>query len=192
MSEPARALYTVEEYLALDRESEHKRELANGEIVAMAGGSPEHNAVVLAATIALSTRLAGGPCEPHISDQRVRLDETGLYAYPDLTVSCGPPEFSDENPPSLLNPSVIFEVLSPSTESYDRGTKALHYRHRASVHTIVLLSTDAVRAEVYRRIEGDRWMIETIGEGGALAIPPLEVEFPLDELYVTWRRRRAD
>ena len=191
MSMAARDVTPVETYLELERDADHKHEFVNGEIVAMAGAGPEHTYVQTALTVAIGSRLLGGPCEPHVSDARVRLDETGLYAYPDLTVSCGEAEFSDERPPSLLNPTVVFEVLSESTEMYDRGIKAAHYRQRASIREFVLLSTDAVRAEVYRRLPEGGWKIELVEGDAVLSLPSLSVDVPLAEIYRSWRAHRA-
>ncbi len=152
---------TVQEYLAFEATAEEKHEFVNGEVVAMAGASPEHSAVTAGLSAALITalRAAGKPCLTLSSDTRVRISETGLYAYPDVTVVCGTPEFDrSENPPSLLNPHVIFEVLSDSTEAFDRGAKASHYRSRSSLQEYALIALVEPRVELYARAqEGSRW-----------------------------------
>ena len=114
------------------------------------------------------------------SDLRVRLDETGLYAYPDLTVVCGPPEFAQTRPETLLNPRVVVEILSDSTEEYDRGAKVAHYRRRTSVDFILLVDSRRHLVEVQRRNADGTW---TLSEHTVGAIRVLDLDLPLDEIY---------
>jgi Uma2 family endonuclease len=109
------------EYLEYDRTHDGKYEYVNGEVVAMSGVSDAHDRIQVNATVALANRLRGGPCRVRGAGLRVRLDETGLYCYPDLTIVCGEPAFAPTRPVTLLNPRVIIEVLSETTEEYDRG-----------------------------------------------------------------------
>lgn len=186
----AKDRYTVDEYLAFERGSDVKHEYVNGEIIAMAGASPEHGSIQADLHLAIGKRLSGRRCRTFLSDTRVRIDTTGLYAYPDLTVVCGRPQFSDEKPASLLNPTVIFEVLSESTEAYDRGEKTAHYRHHASVQAYVLLSSTAERVEVYRRGGDGWWQLGTFDGDVSVPLSSLEIDVPLSEIYEGWRALR--
>src|SRR5690349_16896757 len=119
--------YTPEEYLALERKADYKSEYYAGEIFAMSGASRGHNLIVANVTTLLNTRLADRDCEVYPSDMRVRPPDTTLYTYPDVVVVCGQPQFEDEAVDTLLNPTLIVEVLSPSTEMHDRTTKFADY-----------------------------------------------------------------
>ena len=179
-SVPARSRATEEEYLEWDRTHEGKHEYVNGEILAMSGVSDAHDRVQVNAVVALSNRLHRGPCRVRGADLRVRLDETGLYCYPDLTIVCGEPEFASTRPVSLLNPRVIVEVLGESTEDYDRGAKLAHYRRRARVDLIVLVDSRTPRVELLRRNADATWTWSDHTEGD---LKILDVEVPLAELY---------
>ena len=172
MSEP--------EYLAYELAHEGKHELVNGEVLAMAGVTEAHSLIQANLTVALGTRLRGGPCRVHVSDLRVRLDEAGLYGYPDLTVVCGAAEFAPTHPETLLNPRMLVEVLSESTEEYDRGAKVAHYRHRASVDTILLVDSRRRLVELQTRNADGTW---TLSERSAGTLRLLDLEVSLDELY---------
>jgi Uma2 family endonuclease len=181
MSRPATVSRMSEaEYLAYDRSHEGKHELVNGEVVAMSGASDAHDRIQVNAVVALANRLRGGPCRVRGADLRVRLEETGLYAYPDLTVVCGEPHFAPTTPVTLLNPRVIVEVLSESTEEYDRGAKVAHYRRRASVDEILLIDSRQPLVEVLRRNADGTWTLSEHREG---LVRVLDVELPLVELY---------
>ncbi len=188
---PALPPLTEAEYLAFDLSHEGKHELVNGELLARTGAPPEHGHVVTNLTLAVGTRLRGGPCRAVGSDQRLRIDETGLYAYPDLVVYCGTPRYAGTNPLTLLNPSVIFEVLSESTEAWDRGGKAAHYRRRASVQAYVLISWRDRRVEHYARGAEGTWLLSEAqeagvgveGADGVIALPSLGLSLSLTELF---------
>lgn len=171
---------TEAEYLEYDRTHDGKHEYVNGEVVAMSGVSDAHDRIQVNAIVALSNRLAAGPCRVRSSDLRVRLDETGPYCYPDLTIVCGEPAFAPTRPVTLLNPRVIVEVLSEATEEYDRGAKVAHYRRRASVELIVLIDSRRRLIERQQRNADGTW---TLSEQATGAIRVLEFEVPLDELY---------
>ncbi len=171
---------TEAEYLAYDLAHECKCELVNGEVLAMSGVTPAHAAVQVNLMVALANRLRGSECRVWGSDMRVRLDETGLYGYPDLTIVCGPPQFASTHPETLLNPRVIVEVLSESTEEYDRGAKTAHYRRRASVEVVLLVDSRNQLAELQRRNIDGTW---TLSEHTAGAIRVLDLEVPFDEIY---------
>ena len=173
---------TEAEYLEYDRTHEGKHEYVNGELVAMFGVTSAHDAIQMNLSIGIGYRLRGTPCRPHGPDLRVRIDETGLYAYPDLSVHCGAAEFAPTNPETLLNPKVIVEVLSKSTETYDRGAKASHYRHRASMEAVLLVDSRRRLVEVQTRNADGSWLLTEVTTGD-LRIAALGVAIPLDEIY---------
>jgi Uma2 family endonuclease len=170
------------EYLAYDLANEGRHEYLSGDIVAMAGAEPRHDRVVTNLHIALGLRLRGTPCRSHTADQRVRFDETGLYAYPDLSVVCGSPVYADTHPRTLLNPTLVVEVLSKSTASWD-AVKAAHYRRRASVRAYVLVSIPDRRVELYERRPDDRWLLTTFLGDAILGLGALDIALPLSELW---------
>src|SRR4051794_20961129 len=133
MSVPAQRHYTTEEYLAFEREAEIRHEYCNGEIFAMSGGTREHSLIAGNLVTALNIRLNGTSCEVHGSDMRVKVNRTGLYTYPDVSIVCGEPLFEDGRKDTLLNPLVVFEVLSQKTARYDRGAKFAHYQNNPSI-----------------------------------------------------------
>ena len=139
MSSSAPSGFTEGEYLALERVSDRKHEFVGGAIVAMAGARPPHNILAANMTSALVALGRGQGCVTMTSDQRVHVPKTGLYAYPDVTVACGERRYDGNEPPSLLNPTLLVEVTSDSTEDYDRGTKFLHYQAIATLEEYVWL-----------------------------------------------------
>jgi Uma2 family endonuclease len=140
---------TEDEYLAIERLAEFRSEFYNGEMFALAGASRRHNRIVTNLVIALGTQLRYRPCNVYSNDMRVRVANTGLFTYPDVVVTCGEEEFADDEQDTLLNPLVIFEVLSDSTEAYDRGKTFEHYQSIESLSTYVLVAQDAPRIERY-------------------------------------------
>jgi len=155
---PPRYRHTYAEYLAYERDSGLKHEYDNGEIVAMAGGSRRHNALALRVGAALDAARAGG-CVAFQSDQKVRVLATGRATYPDATVVCGPIEGDpdDATGATITNPTLLVEVLSPTTEQEDRGNKWLHYQHIPSLQEYVLVSQIEPRVERYRRLPSGAW-----------------------------------
>jgi Uma2 family endonuclease len=151
---------TTEEYLKFERQSQEKHEYLNGEVFAMAGASKNHLRIVASASAYLYTQLSDRPCDVFSSDIRVRISPTGLYTYPDIVVICEPPLFADDEEDTLLNPTVIIEVLSPSTEGYDRGKKFQHYRTLESLREYVLIAQDAMRIEHHALHDG-KWVLMT-------------------------------
>ena len=178
---------TLEEYLDSEPASAIKREFVNGEIIAMAGASLPHNLIASNLTVMLGHALKGGPCRPYGSDLRICVEETGLFAYPDLTICCERPQIlPNVKPDTLVNPRIIFEILSESTESWDRGAKMAHYRRMASLQEVVLISQDEVRVEHYVRQPDARWLLhgDWIGsENGPLVLLNPLVTLPLREIY---------
>jgi Uma2 family endonuclease len=175
--------YTAEEYLALERKAEHKSEYVNGMIISMAGVSRSHSLIVVNLGREVSRQLVGRPCEAHTSDMRVRVGATGLYTYPDLVAVCGEALFDDEHFDTLLNPTVIVEVLSPSTEAYDRGEKFAHYRRLESLQEYVLVAQDKVRIESYVR-KGTQWLMSEAGRlDDKVRLESIGCEFTLRDVY---------
>jgi Uma2 family endonuclease len=171
---------TEAEYLEHDRTHDGKHEFANGEVVAMAGASLAHSTIQSNAQVGLANRLRGGPCRVHGPDLRVRIGETGMYAYPDVTVVCGPLELAPTRPESLENPSAVVEVLSDTTRDYDLGAKAAHYRHRASVQAILFIDSERRMVQLQIRNVDGTWTLSDHVDG---AVRLLDVEVPIEELY---------
>lgn len=159
MSTLVKERLTAAEYLAFERRSEVKHEFLNGEIFAHAGASRKHCRVGGNVFASLHHQLRGRPCEAFMGDMRVRVSVTGLYTYPDIAVVCGEPEFEDDELDTLLNPTLIIEVLSDSTADYDRGTKFAHYRTLPSLREYLLFAQDRVHVEHFVRQPEDRWLL---------------------------------
>ena len=175
---------TPEEYLAWEREADTKHEYLDGEVFDMAGASLAHNLIVSNLVGELRTRLKGRPCQVYPSDLRLQVTETGLYTYPDVMVVCGQPVLADEKQDTLLNPKVIFEVLSPTTEASDRTWKLAHYRHLESLAEYVMVAQDRFQVEQYVRQPDGAWLFrEYQSPDDTLRFPSLGCEIPLSEIY---------
>jgi Uma2 family endonuclease len=184
MSEPAAKPYvTYAEYLATEEVSETKHEWLNGEVFAMAGGTLPHGALAAAVIAALSAALRGRPCRVFTSDVRVRVQETGLSTYPDVSVACGRLETAPEDRHALVNPVVLVEVLSDATEAYDRGEKFAHYRRIPSLQEYVLVSQSKPRIEVFRRTTGGKWELDEAEAGATLELTSVGCQLSVDEIY---------
>ena len=184
MSQPETIIRMTEaEYLEYDATHEGKHEFVNGELVAMSGVSEQHSTIQTNLLAELRIGLRGTPCRVHGSDLRVQLDETGLWCYPDISVVCGTRDFAPTRPVSLRNPRMLVEVLSDSTENYDRGAKAAHYRHRASVDTILLVDSRRRMVERQTRNPDGTWTLSEHLEGH---VDVLGVSLALDEIYEGW------
>lgn len=175
--------YTFRDYLDVEESSRTRHEFYDGEIYAMAGGTPEHAALCAALLGRLVEITRGGPCRAYSSDLRVRIRRTGLATYPDAAVICGPVERDPESPSHVTNPSVLFEVLSPGTEEYDRREKREHYQQIDSLREYVVLAQDRKLAEVWRRTADGTWPLEQDAAGRLLKIETLDGDIDLDELY---------
>ena len=183
MSAQPKHLFTEEQYLEIERKAETKSEFYNGEMFAMAGARSAHNDLVWSLISLLSPQLRP-PCRGYPSDMRVRINDTGLYTYPDVIVVCGKRQFSDATRDTLLNPSLVFEVLSPSTEAYDRGKKFEHYASIPSRNTYVLVSSDRVHVDVYVRQPDNNWLRTSAGKLDlTLPLKSIDCQLPLAELY---------
>ncbi len=178
--------YTVAEYLAIDEDSDVRYEYRDGELLAMAGAEFEHVQVSINLAGELRNRLAGTPCQPLNSDMRVRAARNRRYCYPDVAVVCGTPLFDPPNRRvTVVNPTVVFEVLSRSTELSDRGEKFTRYRLMESLQQYFLVWPDRPLVEPFYRQADGGWGIghHVEGLGGALPIRSLNVELPLAEIY---------
>lgn len=174
---------TPAEYLAVERQAEHRHELFNGIVVAMAGGSIRHSILTMNMGVLLHHALAPRGCLIGSSDTRVRIPNASSYFYPDVVVMCETPQAEDEHDDVLLNPTAVVEVLSPSTEAYDRGAKAEAYRSMPSLHTLIFVSQDRHSVDWFER-QGDFWAFhEAIGLDAAAVFGLLNVTVPLAELY---------
>jgi len=181
--------YTLEEYFDLEETAEYKSEYYQGEIFAMAGGSANHNRIALNVATALSNAFRGKPCEAFMSDLRVWVKQLDLYTYPDVMVVCGDLEFAHDRTDTVANPILIFEVLSPSTESYDRGKKFEFYRTIETLKDYVLIDQERVHVEYFRQLDDGQWLLSVFDdEADALTLQSIGVEMPLSDIYqrVDW------
>lgn len=174
--------YTFHEYLTLEASSTVRHEFLAGEIYAMAGGTPQHAALAVAVSAALLAQLRGGACRVHSSDLRIRVTETGLTTYPDVTVVCGPYQSDSQDKNTIINPRLLVEITSESTEEYDRGEKLESYQRIATLDAIVLVSHREQLLELFER-EGDRWRRSEARTGSALQIAALGTSLSVDEIY---------
>jgi Uma2 family endonuclease len=159
MSSQTKPRYTVAEYLALERKADRKSEYIDGEIFAMVGASKEHNLIAGNIFASLHSQLKGRPCNVFQSDMRVQVSESKLYSYPDVVVVCGEAKYLDEEVDTLLNPTMTVEVLSKSTESFDRGEKAIRYRSLNSLMEYILVAQDRCHVEQYVRQSNNKWLL---------------------------------
>jgi len=179
----ARQRFTFDEYLLLEEMAEVKHEFLDGEAWAMAGGSPEHAAIIGNVTTLLNVQLRGQRCRVYSTELRVRVKATGLGTYPDVTVVCGRLERDpeDRSGHTAINPRVLVEVLSPSTEAYDRGEKLSHYQTIPSLEEIVLVAHD--RLEIVRREAGGTWSRHIAGAGQTARLTSIACDLSVAEVY---------
>lgn len=162
MSTQPKSFLTPEQYLAIEREAQYKSEYLNGEMFAMAGARKAHVLIAGNLYAAIHQQFRTKTCAAFMSDMRVRVNPNGLYTYPDVTAVCGETKFLDETEDTLLNPNLIIEVLSPSTEGYDRGLKFEQYRTLESLSEYLLVSTERVIVELFSRQADDRWLLTAV------------------------------
>lgn len=180
---PPRERFTPAAYLVRERAAREKSEYWDGEVVAMTGAPRVHNVLAMNAAATLWQQLAGRPCEVYQADMRVRAEWANGIAYPDVVV-CGEPRFQDARHDVLLNPTVLVEVLSPSTERFDRGLKAAAYRAIESLREYVLVAQDAPRLELHRRGAGGEWSVLLLQRlEDTLELASVSCELPLATLY---------
>ncbi len=176
--------FRFEEYLARERVAAGKSEYYRGEIFAMAGGSVRHNTIGGNVFASLRGRLRGSPCRPYNSDQRIRIPANGLATYPDVSIVCDEFQVDAEDRDAIINPRVIFEVLSKSTESYDRGKKFDLYRQLDSLHEYILIVQDEPHVERFLRQEDGSWVLTVLkGWEAVLELQSITVLLPLSEIY---------
>jgi Uma2 family endonuclease len=183
MSAMPQSYLTPEEYLSLERMAEYKSEYSDGEMYAMSGASREHNRITVNLVRVIGNQLQGCPCEPFSGDMRVRIPYPRSYVYPDLAAVCEDAEFEDEGLDTLLNPVLIIEVLSSSTERYDRGAKFGLYRRIESLREYVLVSQETAHIERFvKREEG--WVLsDTEGLEATLRLETVGCELALSDIY---------
>ena len=175
---------TEAEYLALEQAAEFKSEFYNGEIFAVSGASYFHNRAKENLVGELHPQLKGGPCFTLSSDMKVKVEATGLFAYPDVVVVCGEPAFLDDRTDVILNPAIVVEVLSPSTEKYDRRTKLRHYQQIPSVREIVLVAQDEPFCERFARQADGSWTVTTaVRMDDELTFPAVPARVRLSDIY---------
>ena len=180
----AMPVFTSSEYLSLERQSEIRHEYLDGFVYAMAGESPAHSPICFNLSVVIGTQLRGTSCRGFSPNMKVRAGEAGLYSYPDLAVACGEPAFEDKHGDVLLNPTVVFEVLSRSTEAYDRGEKFERYKKVETLRDYVLVSQDQPRIERFSLQPDGTWSkSEVSGLDSTLALDTINCRIPLAEVY---------
>jgi Uma2 family endonuclease len=177
-----RTMYSVAEYVELEDYSNVRHEWLDGQILAMAGGTPEHATYCANVIALLAAQLRDKPCRVQSSDGRIRITATGLITYPDVSVVCGRAERDAEDKNAITNPKVIVEVLSPRTEDYDRGEKLLHFQQLPSLEEIVFVSHSRQCVEVFRRA-GAVWSRHEAGPGTSIKLVSIDCELVVDDVY---------
>jgi Uma2 family endonuclease len=178
--------YTPQEYYELERDAPYKSDYYQGEIFAMAGGTTRHSLICSNLIRELGVALKKTPCVVYESNIRLKIKATGLRNYPDVSVYCSPLEYDEDDPEqnTVTNPTVLVEVLSKTTEAYDRGFKSQGYRQIESLQAYVLVSQNEPHIEIFQREPSGSWSLrEVSGMESALNIPPLGIEVPLEEIY---------
>jgi Uma2 family endonuclease len=176
-----------DEYLRLERDAAYKSEYIDGEIIEMAGGTTNHNLIKenAAIQIGMHVRTNGKGCRSMSSDQRVHVPTDSQYAYPDVVVVCGPNQYHDDLRDTLTNPLLIVEVLSPNTAAFDRGDKFAFYRHADSLREYVLIDSEKVRAEVYRKHEQGYWFLASEADqpDQSVQLGSIDLVLPMAAVY---------
>ncbi len=176
--------YTPEEYLELERKASYKSEYYQGEIFAMAGATFAHTLIVANILRELGNALRDRRCTSHSSDLRIKIPQTILYTYPDASVVCDQPQFDDHQKDTVLNPTVLVEVLSDSTASYDRGKKFEHYRRLNSLKQYLLVEQDHPHVDLYTKQSDGSWALtDASGLDTTIQLSSIECQLPLAEVY---------
>lgn len=184
MSALPRKSWTVEQYLEFERASEAKHEFVGSAVFAMTGASENHNLIVANIIVSLGVQLRQRPCKIYPSDMLVQIADTGDFHYPDITIVCGEAQINRDKRDSLLNPTVIIEVLSPSTELYDRGKKFQNYRTLDSLQLYLLVAQDAARIECFTRQDEGLWLfVDTAGLAAVIELPSIGCTLSLADVY---------
>lgn len=174
---------TYAQYLATEEVGALKHEYLHGEVFAMAGGSPDHAALAMSVGAALLDGLRGKPCRVFSSDLRVRVMESDLSTYPDVTVVCEHLQYAPDDTMAIVNPLLIVEVLSPATEAWDRGEKFSHYRRLSSLREYLLVAQDTPRLELFRRSDAGHWELHDARSGAALELTSVGITLHVDDIY---------
>jgi Uma2 family endonuclease len=184
MSTAEKRFISPEEYLKIERASEIRHEYYSGEMFAMTGASRPHNVIAGNIFAELRAQFRDRDCETYQSDMRVKVDRKGLYTYPDVVATCDSPTFEDDELDTLINPRVIVEVLSKSTEDYDRGTKFEMYRRIPSLRDYILVAQDRVHVEHFQRQDGERWILEDFNtREGTLLLDSIACQLRVADVY---------
>lgn len=184
MASPAQKVQlSFEDVLSLERETELRHEYLNGEAWAMAGGTAAHATIMLNLQSFLRVALRGRPCRVFNSEYRIRVPATGLATYPDASVICGPPQEEPGFPNAASNPVLLAEVLSPSTEAWDRGGKFAHCRRIPTLRYFLLVSQDPPRVELFTRTDEGSWTLTEHGPGEVVPLAELDLSLPVDALF---------
>jgi Uma2 family endonuclease len=184
MTAQPKPVYSVETYLEMERTGSLKHEYYRGEIFALAGSSEAHNLILTNILTSLNVQLRKRPCKVYPSDMRLKIPKTGLYTYPDVSIVCGAPQFDDSKRDTLLNPIVVIEILSPSTERYDRGKKFQSYRTVSTLQEYVLVSQDDHHIEHYVNQNDGNWLLTSYdGINTALQLKAIDCTLSLDDVY---------
>ena len=184
MSQPAEQFITPADYLVLERKALIKSEYLNGRIYAMSGASLQHNRIVAGLAVTVGNQLRRKSCEPFFGDMRVKVSPTGLYTYPDVVIVCGELRLEDQAFDTLLNPTVIIEVLSDSTEKYDRGEKFAHYRALDSLTDYLLVAQNQPRIERFNRQAEGHWLYSVAdGLDAQMNVGEMDCVLRLNEIY---------
>jgi Uma2 family endonuclease len=175
---------TPEQYLEIERASEFRHEFYHGEMFAMSGGSLRHAVIIGNFSALLHHALKKSPCLVVTSDMRTCVAPDGLYTYPDIVVICGDPQFLDNRSDTVRNPKLLVEVLSPSTESHDRGFKSAQYRTLDGLEEYALVSQTEARVEIFRRQPQNQWLlIDAVGMDAMCELASVDSRIPLAEIY---------
>lgn len=184
MSAALKRKLSIHEYYAIERQAAFRSEFFDGEMFAMAGASTVHNIIKENTVVELGSRLKGGPCRTVSSDQRLKVERTGLVTYPDIMILCGAIEISAEDPNTVGNPVAIIEVLSPSTERYDRGTKFRNYQQIPTLMEFILIAQDEPVCERYvRQADGSWALVSFVGMEAELVFTTVQARIPLADIF---------
>jgi len=183
MSFLAQSRYTAEQYLEMERRADTKNEFINGQIYAMSGANRIHNQITFNLAGLLHSQLRGRPCEAYVTDMRVKISSTGMYTYPDVAALCGEAHFEDTHLDTLINHTLIIEVLSPSTEAYDRGGKFSHYRKIQSLMEYVLIAQDWYSVERFLRQENQWLFSESTDLSDTVHLQSIQCDLLLRDIY---------
>jgi Uma2 family endonuclease len=179
-----RRLLTEEEYLLIERQSEERSEYFRGEMFAMSGATRSHNVIAHRISRLLGNQLEGRSCDVYQSDMKVRVNTSGRFTYPDVVVVCGERQYLDERQDVLLNPTVLFEVLSESTANYDRGEKSRDYRMLGSLRDLLIVAQDQPLVEHHVRQDKNTWNLATVhGLDATIQLPSIGCTLPLADVF---------